>query len=412
VTAETPLRVPALLSGHLALSRLVGAAADTFADVHWGTRPLLTRATDLPAPFSDLLDDTAVDELISQRALRTPFLRVAQNGTTLADRLFTGGGGTGAAIADQVSDDKLLRLFADGATLVLQGLHRSWAPIQAFSQQLAAELGHPVQANAYVTPAQNTGFGDHYDIHDVFVVQVQGEKRWRIREPVRRSPQRDEPWSERRHDVEQAALTTPLLEVTLSPGDCLYLPRGYLHAATALGGVSTHITLGVHPWTGRHLADDLAAAAVRRTSEDEAVRQSLPAPLDLTSEGFTARAELVRTALKAAIDEVSVQELARLLAARATRSQRAAPVGVLAQVRAADALADGQDVLLRRHLRAQLSVSDDGSAWLESRAGALGLEAVDVPAVEQLLAAGGAQVAELGRALARRLMLGGIVVPG
>jgi len=142
------------------------------------------------------------------------------------------------------------------------------------------------------------------------------------------------------------------------------------------------------------------------------VRQSLPAPLDLTSEGLTARAELVRTALKAAIDEVSVQELALLLAARATRSQRAAPVGVLAQVRAADALADGQDVLLRPHLRAQLSVSDDGSAWLESRAGALGLEAVDVPAVEQLLAAGGAQVAELGPALARRLMLGGIVVPG
>ena len=84
----------------------------------------------------------------------------------------------GAGVADQVSDDKLVRLFADGATMVLQGLHRVWPPIIAFSQQLAAELGHPVQANAYVTPPQNQGFSDHYDVHDVFVLQIAGEKRW------------------------------------------------------------------------------------------------------------------------------------------------------------------------------------------------------------------------------------------
>jgi len=413
VTAAARTRVPAHQSGHPALSRLVSVPAATFAEVHWGVEPLLSRAADLPAPFSDLLDHAAVDELISRRALRAPFLRVARDGTTLADRLFTEGGGTGAAIGDQVSDDKLLRLFAAGATLVLQGLHRSWAPLLTFSQQLAAELGHPVQANAYVTPPQNTGFSDHYDVHDVFVVQIEGEKRWRIREPVRRSPLRDEPWSDRRRDVEQAATAPALLEVTLTPGDCLYLPRGYLHAATALGGVSTHVTLGVHPWTGRHLADDLAAGAVRRVSEDEAVRRSLPAHLDLDdAAGLTTRIELVRAALRAAVDEVSAEELVRLLAARALKSQRAAPVGVLSQARAADALADEQQVFLRPHLQPQLLLpSDDGPAWLESRAGALEVDLVDVPAVERLLARGTARVAELGVSLARRLMLGGIVVP-
>ncbi len=413
MTASTPTRVPAHQSGHPALSRLVSVSADTFAEAHWGAEPLLSRAADLPTPFSDLLDQAAVDELISQRALRTPFLRVARNGTTLADRHFTEGGGTGALIGDQVSDDKLLRLFADGATLVLQGLHRSWAPILAFSQQLAAELGHPVQANAYVTPPQNTGFSDHYDVHDVFVVQIEGEKRWRIREPVRRSPLQDEPWGGRRRDVEQAASGPALFEVTLIPGDCLYLPRGYLHAATALGGVSTHVTLGVHPWTGRHLADDLAAGAVRRVSEDEAVRRSLPAHLDLDdAAGLTTRIELVRAALKAAVDEVSSVELLRLLAARARKSQRAAPVGVLWQAQAADALADEQQVLLRPYLQSQLLPSDDGPVWLESRAGALELDPVDVPAVQRLLAGGTARVGELGRPLARRLVLGGIAVPG
>ena len=111
---------------------------------------------------------------------------MAKSGSTLADKAFTAPGGVGAGVADQVSDDKLVRLFADGSTMVLQGLHRVWPPIIAFCQQLAAELGHPVQANAYVTPPQNQGFSNHYDVHDVFVLQIEGEKRWQIHAPVLR----------------------------------------------------------------------------------------------------------------------------------------------------------------------------------------------------------------------------------
>ncbi len=78
----------------------------------------------------------------------------------------------------------MLRLFADGATIVLQALHRTWEPVAEDARGLAAALGHPVQVNAYVTPPQNRGFDDHYDVHDVFVVQVEGEKHWRVRPPV------------------------------------------------------------------------------------------------------------------------------------------------------------------------------------------------------------------------------------
>jgi hypothetical protein len=164
---------------------------------------LLSPAADLPGGFTELLDANAIDELVSQRGLRTPFLRVARDGTTLADKAFTASGGVGAGIADQVSDDRLVRLFADGSTLVLQALHRVWPPILEFCQKLAAEMGHPVQANAYVTPPQNQGFSAHYDVHDVFVVQLEGEKRWRIHRPVLASPLRDQPWNDRRSDIEQ-----------------------------------------------------------------------------------------------------------------------------------------------------------------------------------------------------------------
>ncbi|HKF86966.1 MAG TPA: cupin domain-containing protein, partial [Propionibacteriaceae bacterium] len=162
------------------LSQLISIDSERFATHYWGTQALLSRAAELSGNFAELLNNEAIDELVSQRGLRTPFLRVAKNGSTLAEKAFTGPGGVGATIADQVSDDKLVRLFADGSTLVLQALHRVWPPIIEFCQRLATELGHPVQANAYVTPPQNQGFSNHYDVHDVFVLQLEGSKRWQI----------------------------------------------------------------------------------------------------------------------------------------------------------------------------------------------------------------------------------------
>ncbi|WP_353508007.1 cupin domain-containing protein, partial [Intrasporangium sp.] len=237
-----------------ALARLVSIDLDRFAEEHWGLQPLVSLAAELPEAFDDLFSLDAVDELVSRRGLRTPFVRVAKNGQTLADAAFTSGGGVGAGIADQVSDDKLLGLFAEGATIVLQGLHRIWSPINDFVSTLAEDLGHPVQANAYVTPRQSQGFNDHYDVHDVFVLQVAGEKNWRIRPPVHVWPTRDQPWTQYRSRVETAAEQPPLLDETLKPGDCLYLPRGFLHSATATEDVSAHLTLGVHTWTRVHIA--------------------------------------------------------------------------------------------------------------------------------------------------------------
>ena len=149
---------------------------------------------------------------------------------TLGDREFTQGGGVGASVADQVSDDKLLGHFADGATIVLQGLHRTWGPLIDFTQQLGEELGHPVQANAYVTPSQSTGFSDHYDVHDVFVLQMAARSVGASGRPCTRHPAGravDRPPGRGRGGRPAA----PDLEFTLRPGDVLYLPRGWIHSA-------------------------------------------------------------------------------------------------------------------------------------------------------------------------------------
>jgi lysine-specific demethylase/histidyl-hydroxylase NO66 len=399
-------------AGPAVLPRLVALDSDTFAREYWGRRALLSPAGDLPRDFSDLLSADAVDELVSERGLRTPFLRVAKNGTTLAERTFTGPGGVGAGIADQVSDDKLVSLFADGSTLVLQALHRVWPPILELCQSLAGELGHPVQANAYVTPPQNQGFSNHYDVHDVFVLQIEGEKRWEIHAPVLESPLRDQPWSDRKAAVAARAAEEPLIEAVLKPGDCLYLPRGFLHAATALGGVSTHLTIGVHSWTRFALAEQLLQQALRTVAADPAVRGSLPLGVDLGRlDDLADDVDVVRAALVAALGGADLSQLSDVLHTSARGSQRAAPVGPLRQLRTAEELQPDTELVLRAHLAARL-VEQGAGAVLRSRAADLTLAEADLPAVRKLLESGTATPAELGAALARRLVLGGLVQAG
>jgi lysine-specific demethylase/histidyl-hydroxylase NO66 len=396
---------------HPVLDRLIAVDRDQFASQYWGQQPLLSPAGQLSADgFSELLDADAIDELVSTRGLRTPFLRVAKNGTTLADKAFTAPGGVGAGIADQVSDDKLVRLFADGSTLVLQGLHRIWPPILEFCQRLAAELGHPVQANAYVTPPQNQGFSAHYDVHDVFVLQIEGEKRWRISRPVLESPLRDQPWSDRQAQVEEAAQEPPLLEASLRPGDCLYLPRGYLHAATALGGVSTHLTLGVHVWTRYALAEQLMHQALQTLADNPAVRGSLGLGVQVAEPGgMRPDIELVTAALADAVLHADLDQLAEALISSARSNQRAGPIGPLKQLHDANGLTTDTQIMLRQHLLA--SVDHSGAdILLRSRAGEMKLTESDVAPLKTLLTTGVAKAGDLGLDLARRLLLAGLAI--
>lgn len=386
-----------------ALARIVGDA-DSFARHTWGRAPLLLKSAD-PDGFADLLSESAVDELVGRRGLRTPFLRVAKDGTTLGNAAFTAPGGLGAGIADQVSDDKLSALFADGSTLVLQGLHRVWPPALDFCQRLAADLGHPVQANAYVTPPQNRGFDDHYDVHDVFVLQVAGRKRWSIHAPVHPSPLRDQPWTDRREAVGRAAAQEPVIETVLEPGDVLYLPRGYLHSATALGGVTIHLTLGVHGWTRYAVAEELVALMLQRLADDEEARGSLPLGTGLHAGELDV--ELISAKLCDALGALDPADVASRLQARRRGAQRAAPLGPLAQHALLSRLTADTGVRLREHLDASLD-----AGRLTSRAGSVSVAEVPDHVVKRLLAGDALAAGELGLDSARALIEAGLVVAG
>ncbi len=346
-------------TGDAALARCVARPADRFAAEHWGRAPLFSSAADLAGGFTDLLDASAVDELVSERGLRTPFLRMAKDGTVLPAARFTRGGGAGASIADQAADDRVLTAMADGSTLVLQGLHRTWPPLVDFGARLGDELGHPVQINAYITPPQSQGFAPHYDVHDVFVLQVAGRKHWTIHEPVVDGPLDNQPWDKIRDDVAARATEAPLIDTVLEPGDALYLPRGTIHAAQALGETSIHLTVGVHPLTRYHLVRELLLAA----QDDPDLRRSLPMGVDLSDPAVIAD-HLAATleALHRRLDAVPAARLAEALGTDLMRRTRPAAIGPLAQLAAADALDAGTRLRLRPALRLRLRFGADADA--------------------------------------------------
>ena len=340
-----------------ALRRCIAVPSPDFAEQYWGRRPLLTRAAQLPARFDDLLGESAVDELLSRRGLRTPFLRVAKDGDIVAPARYTRGGGAGAGAGDQVADDMVLQQLDCGATLVLQALHRTWPPLVTFGSQLSGELGHPVQINAYVTPPQNRGFAAHYDVHDVFVLQVAGRKQWRVHSPVLADPLRDQPWDQRRSAVAQRARETPLIDEVLAPGDALYLPRGYLHSAVAIGELSIHLTVGVHPLTRYQLVRHLLDAA----ASDPALRMSLPMGVDLGDPAvLEPHLRDTVSALRSYLDTISVEPVAERITSDLIRQTRAAPIAPLEQLAAAESVDAATLLRLRPGLRCTLVRDDAG----------------------------------------------------
>jgi len=404
-----------------ALRRCIRVDPQVFAAEHWSRRPLLSTAEELGGTFTDLLDLEAIDELLSTRGLRTPFLRIAKDGAVVDAKRFTSSQGAGAEVADQVSSDSVLRLFAEGSTVVLQGLHRLWPPLIAFANQLAADLGHPTQVNAYVTPPSSRGFSPHYDVHDVFVLQVAGEKHWTIHPPVLADPLRTHPWTDRAAEVAAAAERPPVIDTVLRPGDALYLPRGYIHSAVALGEISAHLTIGVHPvtrWSAAESALDLVRVLA---AEDPALRSSLPLGVDLADPSTTTEdVAAVLGGLQRWIGEVDPAAVADSLRSRAWAQVRPAPVSPLAQSTALAAL-DAETMLrVRPLLRVQLREPVGGRVALVAGRRSHDLPADTHAALSALLAAGELAIGDLpgldaaGRlTLARRLVTESIaIVPG
>jgi hypothetical protein len=238
--------------------------------------------------------------------------------------------------------DRVLAEWEAGATIVLQALHVNRLPVATFCRDLERTLGHPVQANAYYTPRGSQGFAVHHDTHDVFVLQVAGEKRWFLYEPVLELPLKRQRYSQALGTSGEATH-----ELTLRAGDTLYLPRGWLHEALTSDADSLHLTVGVNVYTWL----DALHAALDDCAADVELRRSVPPD----GAGGAELVERLRERLGA--EEVSRRRRRRLAATR-----RPVLDGQLSQLRAVGRL-EGETLVERRAtVIAELETDGDGVA--------------------------------------------------
>jgi len=251
---------------------LAPVGAETFFAEFHDRQPLHVRGE--PAKFASVLSWRQLNRLLDMTHIWSSHsLRLVMDGQPIppAEYCARATGRDGEAVLQPVAA-KLREWIGRGASLVLNDVDSLTPGLTAVSDALeAAGLGK-AQANVYVSWASHKAFPAHFDTHDVWAVQVEGEKTWNLWQgraewPISHPSFRG--LGQAHHERAKGALREV---VTLRPGDLLYLPRGWYHDALADAPASVHVAFGVNAALGM----DVLALLFERALADVEFRKPLP----------------------------------------------------------------------------------------------------------------------------------------
>lgn len=246
---------------HDALAWVLGLedSEEFVADYH-GKQWYHARA-DAPTRFADFLTLADLDDVLGRFGVRHPSIKLVRSGSPVpkSDYLWRDG---------MVDPARVAHLFSQGATVIFGGLHDRHEPMRQLCEAIARQISARTQTNIYLTPPDSQGFRPHWDTHDVFVLQVEGSKRWRMYSGGPQLPLKDHKFDPAVHEHGEIEG-----EFTLEAGDALYVPRGLMHAAATTDEISAHVTLGVMSYTWADLLVDCLSEVVDR---DPRWRESVP----------------------------------------------------------------------------------------------------------------------------------------
>ncbi len=316
------------------LSQLVGDGP-LFVSSYWAQHPLLHRGV-AEGVWRDLLTLQNVDHLLSSARSEVHLLA----GNEWIDRASYTRAVDAAPMRPAglvVDPGKVYAQFCDRATAVLLGLHEWWPPLARFCNELSRGLTLPVQANAYVTAPRRIG-SRHHDNHDVIVLQIHGTKNWTV-------------WAgpiEEMGEVE--------VEATLSPGDCLYVPRRRAHAVSTDDHLSIHITFGVAaPTWGAALIHILKERLPR-----ELLERTLPAGFaGSDARGLRTSAAGVLDELRSSLARFDLDDVAQLISAEYGWQPVPSWDGQLTSLVACESLNPASRVRRRSDVPCNVVVADD-----------------------------------------------------
>jgi hypothetical protein len=236
----------------------------------YGKRPLHNPAGN--AELRGLLGWSKLNELLglpshwSEANIKLIFQGVPVAGDLYLDNVDTLGGTVRRANPAKV--DVFLQM---GATLLAGAVHEISPEVLSVAASLSDQFAGRAEANAYCSFQGIQALASHFDVHEVFAVQCEGEKVWNLYENRANAPIEG-----LRGDDAQAAIDASkgrvAMQVRMRPGDMLYIPRGFCHDALASSGASLHVTFSVTPLDGRALFAMLEEEAIL----DPAFREYLP----------------------------------------------------------------------------------------------------------------------------------------
>lgn len=205
--------------------------------------------------------------------------------------------------------DVLLRELSKPNTgLRLRSVQKYHPRVKTFADQLARVLGTKVNVNGYASLSRGTIFAEHWDAHDVTMLQVHGTKRWRVRRnamPMPLACHRELLKAPRRGDRQ----TT----FHLTPGTLLFLPRGHWHQGE--GDESIHLTFG--------LPEDTIALRIADVTQKTLARHLSMSKYRVSMSMFDPSSALAHAALRDAFEHYVNDLRSALLDVRQSRSRPA-----------------------------------------------------------------------------------------
>ncbi|MFD1660868.1 JmjC domain-containing protein [Streptomyces caeni] len=230
------------------LAGLVGDVADFRANI-WRRTPAILRPE---VAFEPPLTVADIDDVLAFGALQAGYVGVQRADKVITPEAYCSSRTFNGTVHHDFADGGKIRdLVRDGGTLVLRGLEQWHAATASLTSALTSELGLRADAALIITPPGRQGLRVHRDDADVFVVQLNGSKNWRVH-----AGPTDEDWIPGL--TEDDGL--PLLSEVLRTGEVLYVPRGFAHYATGERGLSVHLSLAVREVGGVHLYEALQQA--------------------------------------------------------------------------------------------------------------------------------------------------------
>ena len=215
-------------------------AVDTFMAEHFGQRPVHVRGQ---SRRGELLSMERLEQLLAVRPHWTEQnIKLILNSRPVAGEHFMDAKGA-SRLADPAKVEMFMRM---GASLVGDHVEANDPAVRSATAMLSRQFAGTAGANVYCSFQGIRAFASHCDLHEVFAVQIEGEKVWQIYENRADAPVETIQGPDAQGMIDRAKGRV-LMTVTMQPGDLLYIPRGFFHDALANSDASLHLTFGVEP---------------------------------------------------------------------------------------------------------------------------------------------------------------------